>query len=78
MLPHEAPVCAVKFQNSHGLLATASSDGVVHLWSPERRSPLRATVKMPTPATKLAWSPDDRQLAIGSEKGAVYVLQCSG
>ena len=78
MLPHEAPVCAVKFQNSHGLLATASSDGVVHLWSPERRSPLRATVKMPTPATKLAWSPDYRQLAIGSEKGAVYVLQRSG
>ena len=76
MLPHEAPVCAVKFQNAHGLLATASTDGVVHLWSPERRSPLRATVKMPTPATKLAWSPDDRQLAIGSEKGAVYVLQC--
>ena len=76
MLPHEAPVCAVKFQHAHGLLATASTDGVVHLWSPERRSPLRATVKMATPATKLAWSPDDRQLAIGSEKGAVYVLQC--
>lgn len=76
MLPHEAPICAVQFQHAHGLLATASTDGVVHLWSPERRSPLRATVKMPTPATKLAWSPDDRQLAIGSEKGAVYVLRC--
>jgi len=76
MLPHEAPVCAVKFQHTHGLLATASGDGVVQLWSPERRSPLRATVKMPTPATKLAWSPDDRQLAIGSEKGTVYVLRC--
>jgi len=76
MLPHEAPVCAVRFQNTHGLLATASNDGVVQLWSPERRSPLRATVKMPSPATKLAWSPDDKQLAIGSEKGAVYVLKC--
>jgi len=76
MLPHEAPVCAVKFQHTHGLLATASTDGVVHLWSPEHRSPLRATVKMPTPATKLAWSPDDRLLAIGSEKGTVYVLKC--
>lgn len=76
MLPHAAPVCAVQFQNRHGLLATASQDGVVQLWSPERRSPLRATVKMPTAATKLAWSPDDRQLAIGSEKGTVYVLTC--
>ncbi|HVS51637.1 MAG TPA: WD40 repeat domain-containing protein [Opitutaceae bacterium] len=76
MLPHAAPVCAVKFQNAHGLLATAAQDGVVQLWSPERRMPLRATVKMPAAATKLAWSPDDRLLAIGSEKGAVYVLKC--
>jgi WD40 repeat protein len=75
MLPHEAPVCAVAFQNSHGLLATAAQDGTVQLWSPERPKPLRATVKMPGAATKLAWSPDDRQLAIGSEKGAVYVLK---
>ena len=76
MLPHEAPVGAVSFQNAHGLLATASADGVVQLWSPERKQPLRATVKMPVAATKLAWSPDDTLLAIGSEKGAVYVLKC--
>jgi WD40 repeat protein len=76
MLPHDAPICAIAFQNSHGLLAAASSDGVVQLWSPERKQPLRATVKMPSPPTKLAWSPDDRQLAIGSEKGIVYVLKC--
>jgi WD40 repeat protein len=75
MLPHEVPVCAVKFQNTHGLLATGSQDGVVHLWSPERSKPLRATVKMPSAASKFAWSPDDRQLAIGTEKGAVYVLK---
>ena len=75
MLPHDAPVCAIAFQNSHGLLATASQDGVVMLWSPERKTPLRATVKMPAAATKLLWSPDDRLLAIGSEKGAVYVLK---
>jgi WD40 repeat protein len=74
MLPHNAPVCAVAFQNAHSLLATASLDGVVQLWSPERAKPLRATVKMPAAATKLVWSPDDRFLAIGSEKGAVYVL----
>lgn len=74
MLPHDAKVCAVAFQHAHNLLATASADGVVRLWSPERANPLRATVKMPAAATKLAWSPDDSLLAIGSEKGAVYVL----
>jgi WD40 repeat protein len=78
MLPHPVAVCAVAFQNQHGLLATASEDGVVQLWSPERRTPLRATVRMPAAATKLAWSPDDRFLAIGSEKGAVYVLKSEG
>ena len=78
MLPHDAPVCAVAFQQAHGLLATAAQDGAVFLWSPERRQPLRATVKMPKPATKLVWAPDDRFLAIGSESGIAYVLRCEG
>lgn len=76
MFPHDAKICAVAFQRSHGLLATASQDGVVQLWSPERKQPLRATVRMPAAATKLVWSPDDALLAIGSEKGIVYVLKC--
>jgi WD40 repeat protein len=76
MLPHKAPVCGVCFQKTHGLLATASQDGTVVLWSPERRQPMRATVGMPSAATCLGWSPDDRFLAIGSEKGFVYVLSC--
>jgi WD40 repeat protein len=78
MLPHDAKICAVAFQNSHGLLATGSQDGTVMLWSPERQKPLRATLRMPHAATKLAWSPDDAYLAIGSEQGAVYVLKCEG
>ena len=78
MLPHEAKVCAVAFQHTHGLLATASQDGVVQLWSPGRKQPQRATVRLPAAATKLAWSPDDSMLAIGSTKGAIYVLKCEG
>lgn len=76
MLPHDAPICAVKFQHTHGLLASGSSDGTLQLWSPERPQPLRATVRMPSAPTKLAWTPDDRLLAIGTERGAVYVLKC--
>jgi WD40 repeat protein len=78
MLPHDAKVCAVAFQPAHGLLATAAQDGTVQLWSPERQQPLRATVKLPAAATKLAWSPDDTFLAIGSAQGLVYVLKCEG
>ncbi len=76
MLPHDAKVCAVAFQHTHGLLATGSADGTVMLWSVDRRQPLRATVKMPAPATKLVWSPDDAILAIGAENGTVYTLRC--
>jgi WD40 repeat protein len=76
MLPHETPISALAFQNTHGLLATASQGGEVHLWSPERRQPLRASARLPDAITKLAWSPDDRMLAFGSNKGAVYVLKC--
>jgi WD40 repeat protein len=76
MLPHAAPVCGVAFQRAHSLLATAAEDGSVVLWSPERSQPLRATVRMPAAAATLAWSPDDKLLAIGSEKGMVYVLRC--
>ncbi len=75
MLPHDRPVCAVAFQTRHGLLATSAQDGSVMFWSPERRQPLRATIRMPGGATRLRWSPDDRYLAIGAESGAVYVLR---
>lgn len=75
MFPHDAKICALAFQNTHGLLASASADGVLQLWSPERPNPLRATVKMPAAATKLVWSPDDTYLAVGSAAGIVYVLR---
>lgn len=77
MFPHDAKISAVAFQHSHGILASASQEGVLMLWSPECKQPLRATVKMPSAATKLCWSPHDDQLAIGSENGAVYVLKCT-
>jgi len=84
MLPHNAKLCAVAFQNAHGLLAAASEDGAVKLWSVERAlsgagnaagKPLRATVTMPAAATRLAWSPDDSLLAIGTTQGIIYTLK---
>jgi WD40 repeat protein len=76
MLPHPAQVCGTAFQHAHGLLATASLDGSLMLWSPDRKQPMRATVRMPVAATCLSWSHDDKYLAIGSEKGIIYVLRC--
>jgi len=76
MLPHEMKVCTLAYQRNHDLLATGSEDGVVQLWSPERAKPLRATVRMPSAATTLSWSQDDRLLAVGTAKGALYLLRC--
>jgi WD40 repeat protein len=76
MFPHDFPVCAVAFQNTHGLLATASQGGEVQIWSPERQQPLRATVRLPDPVTRISWAPDDSHIAIGTEKGGIYILAC--
>jgi WD40 repeat protein len=75
LLPHAARVIAVAFQNSHSLLATGSSDGEFSLWAPSRKNPLIAEVKMPSPATKFAWRADDGLLAVGTEKGQLFVFK---
>ena len=74
-LPQAARTCAVAYQNRHGLLATAAADGVFSLWAPTRKNPLIAEAKMPSPATKLAWSAEDSLLAVGTEKGLIFVFR---
>ena len=75
MLPHQARVVATAFQHQHSLVATGAADGEFCLWSPTRKNPLIAEVKLPAAATKFAWSPDDTLLAIGTEKGSVFVFK---
>jgi WD40 repeat protein len=74
-LPQTARTTAVAFQNQHSLLATGDAGGVFTLWGPTRKNPMVAEVKMPSPATKFAWTADDSLLAVGTEKGVVYVFK---
>ncbi|HEY4301945.1 MAG TPA: WD40 repeat domain-containing protein [Candidatus Didemnitutus sp.] len=74
-LPHEGRVCGVAFQNRHGVLASGSASGEFRLWAPTRRDPLVAEAKLPSPPVQFAWSPDDSLLAVGTEKGAVFVFR---
>ena len=76
-LPQTARTTAVAFQNRHGLLATGDAGGTFTLWGPTRKNPMVAEVKMPSAATKFAWSPDDSLLAVGTEKGVVYVFKAA-
>lgn len=75
MLPHNARVVAVAFQNSHGLLASGSAEGEFSLWAPARKNPLFAEVKMPSAATKFAWRADDALLAVGTANGQLFVFK---
>jgi WD40 repeat protein len=75
LLPHNARVCAVAFQHSHGLLAAGAANGEFTLWAPTRKNPMVAEVTMPSAATKFAWRPDDSLLAVGTEKGQVFVFK---
>jgi len=75
MLPHDARVVAVAFQHAHGLLASGSAEGGFSLWAPARKNPLFAEVKMPSAATKFAWRGDDTLLAVGTEKGTLFVFR---
>ena len=75
LLPHSARVCAVAFQNQHGRLATSSTDGVFTLWDPSRKNPLIAEARLPSAAAKLAWSPSDAILAVGTEQGQLFVFK---
>lgn len=75
LLPHNARVCAVAFQHTHGLLAAGASNGEFTLWSPTRKNPMVAEVKMPSAATRFAWREDDSLLAVGTEKGQIFVFK---
>lgn len=75
LLPHEARVCAVAFQHAHGLLAAGSANGQFTLWMPTRKNPMVAEVTMPAAPTKFAWRGDDALLAVGTEKGQVFVFK---
>lgn len=75
LLPHNARVCALAFQHSHGLLAAGSANGEFTLWSPARKNPMVAEVTMPAAATKFVWRADDAFLAVGTEKGNIFVFK---
>lgn len=75
LLPHGARVCAIAFQNRHSLVAAGATNGEFTLWAPSRKNPMVAEVKMPAAATRFAWRPDDSLLAVGTEKGNVFVFK---
>ncbi|KAB8145634.1 WD40 repeat domain-containing protein [Chloroflexia bacterium SDU3-3] len=68
---HEDMVSALDFQRRGGLLASGGEDGLVAVWHVGKgRRPL-AQLGGGSAVAQLAWSPDDRWLAVGRADGTV-------
>jgi len=73
---HEDNLSALAYQARGYLLASAALDGRVLLWQPaNKKAPKVGEFQFEVEATTLAWSPDDKSLAAGSDRGVVAMLK---
>jgi WD40 repeat protein len=75
---HTERVTALAFRHVAPLLASAGADGLVALWAPAEGKACLRQERLGAEVTQLAWSPDDRRLAVGTAAGAVVVYSVSG
>lgn len=72
---HQKFLTQLVYQNFGEILASGCEDGVVALWHPTAKAPLLTSLRLRAPVAQLAWSPDDRALAVGAADGLVTVLR---
>jgi WD40 repeat protein len=70
---HSDAVSALTYQSKGPLLASGGLDGKLFLFQPGRFKKALAQSEAGGAVSQLAWSPDDRHLAVGTEAGAVMV-----
>jgi WD40 repeat protein len=76
MLAGHSTVTAVAWQRRGFLLASGDDSGRLILWQPANRTPLIGGATFQgTEITGVAWTPDDKLLAVGSGAGAVGVFK---
>src|SRR5262249_39267620 len=71
--PHKSAVFGVAFSPDGKLLATATKDGFVRLWSAKASQELQTWPAHQEDATTVSFSPDGRYLASGGWDGMVKV-----
>jgi len=71
---HQRPLSALAFQHNGGLLISGDPDGRVALWQPAQGRKPRGRAARAAGVIHLAWSPDDRYVAVADEDGGIAVL----
>jgi WD40 repeat protein len=71
---HTDRVSALAFQHNGLLLASGGLDSLVALWAVGQKTTPVVQEYLPSPITHLAWSRDDRRLAVGTERGDVVLF----
>lgn len=71
---HEGQITALAFQHRGVYLASACTNGLVAIWSVGQSKLPVAKLQFTEAISQLSWSPDDKSLAVGTERGVVAVL----
>ena len=71
---HQRLIKHLKFQRQGMLLASGGNDGLLAIWNIEKKKPvLLADAVFKSPIAGLAWSPDDRRIAVSDESGFLSI-----
>jgi WD40 repeat protein len=72
---HHERITSMAWQRAGDVLASADAGGGVWLWHPKRGNGGMPAATLQDEATALAWSPDEKQLAIGTAGGRLQLVR---
>ncbi len=72
---HREPIVGLAWQSHGKLLASVARDSLLLLWDPDDEDWPLDVYRLPSLPTTLAWSPDDKLLAIGGDGGEITFVQ---